>query len=83
MWEVRRKEVRRRARRPEKRLAEEEKEKGRQERTKRWLSKKRCVNLGSGDDFEEFSHVEDSDSCGVLVVTFWVNLVVRLSFCLL
>ena len=28
------------------------------------VDKRRCLNLVSSDAFEEFCHVEDSDSCG-------------------
>ena len=51
-----------RRKKTEKSLAEVEKEKGSRE-DEMVVVKRRCVNPVSGDAFEEFSHVEDSDSC--------------------
>ena len=63
MWKVRREKERRRTRRPDKRLAEVEKE-GEKGEDETVVVKRRCVDPVSGDAFEELNHVEDSDSCG-------------------
>ena len=66
LWKVRRKEEGRR--KADKETREEVSRSGKKEEKKgkdqTVVVKRRCVNLVSGDAFEEFSHVEDSDSCG-------------------
>ena len=65
-WKVLKKEERKRTRRPEKRRSRSGKESGRKEREKRLLLKEGVSTFFYIDAFafEEFSPVEDSDSCG-------------------
>ena len=41
-----------------------EKERGDKGEEETVVVQRRCVNPFASDDFEEFSHVEDSDTCG-------------------